>query len=186
VQVVLDFDREGEKALVRALDGLPTAIQKKIVKQVMRPASKPILKDAQRRASVLTGAMKLTMRVRAMRNSRMGYSGVVVMTGTREDLAGKTAKKSGKQKGELSARMKGIAEQRTAKKAGAILNDKFYYPAIVEYGAMLPDGTLLRARPYMRPALEAKRAEAMGIVNRLLWPLIEKAAAKLALKGPRK
>jgi hypothetical protein len=152
----------------------------------MRPASKPILKDAQRRARVLTGAMKLTMRVRAMRNSRMGYSGVVVMTGTREDLAGRSAKKSGKDKGTLSARMKGIAEKLGANRQQAVLNSKWYYPAAVEFGGITENGRVIKPQPFMRPALEKKRPEALRIITDLLWRLIDKESAKLAARGPVK
>jgi len=176
----------GERELLHALNGLPTAVQRRIVKQVMRPAAKPVLAEAKRLAPVDSGALRDTMMVRLMKRSRMGYSGVVVMTGARKALAGMAAKASGKNKGQLSGRMKGIAEKLGANRQQAVLNSKWYYPAAVEFGGTTEKGRIVRPQPFMRPALEKKRAEALRIITDLLWRLIDKESAKLAAKGPVK
>lgn len=75
----------GDKALQRKLRALPIAMEKKIVRKALREAGRPILASAKALVPVRTGALKKSLRLRALKRSR-GSFGVQVRTGTREEL----------------------------------------------------------------------------------------------------
>lgn len=65
------------KAQLAALEG---RIAKKLTRQAMRKAQKIVLADAKRRVPVDTGALKKSLKVRALRRSRSRF-GVEIRTG---------------------------------------------------------------------------------------------------------
>ncbi len=75
----------GDKALQRKLDALPNKLAKKVMRQALREGARPVLASAKANAPVLTGRMKKSLKLRAMK-ARRGNFGVVIMTGTREQL----------------------------------------------------------------------------------------------------
>jgi HK97 gp10 family phage protein len=75
----------GDKELQSRLDGLEPAVAKKIVRKAIRVIGNDIRNDARALAPVKTGALRRSIKVRAIRRSR-GRMGVIVRTGTREEL----------------------------------------------------------------------------------------------------
>jgi len=71
--------RGGEK-LAAALEALGPAMEKKILRSAMREAAKPILDDAKRRAPVLTGQLRKSLKIRSIKRNRQGQVGVVIST----------------------------------------------------------------------------------------------------------
>ena len=61
----------GDKALDKTLNGMEAKIQKKVARHAMRVAAKSIiLPDAKRRVPVLSGALKKSLKVKAITRSR--------------------------------------------------------------------------------------------------------------------
>lgn len=86
----LTIDLRGEKGLLKALAELKTTGQKSAVKKAMRKAAKPIQKAAQQLAPKRTGQLRRSIKVRAMRRSRVRF-GVRVVTSPGKNLfTGKT------------------------------------------------------------------------------------------------
>lgn len=70
----------GGEELAAALESLGPAMEKKILRSAMREAAKPILDDAKRRAPVLTGQLRKSLKIRAIKRNRKGQVGVVIST----------------------------------------------------------------------------------------------------------
>ena len=85
-QVHVDISVFGDKQLQRALKALPINVEKKVVRQALRKAAKPVLDTAKSLVPVKTGALKKSLKLRALRKQKRGQFGVQVMTGTREQL----------------------------------------------------------------------------------------------------
>jgi len=75
----------GDKALQKALNALPITMERKIVTQALRKAAKPVLATAKARCPVKTGALRKSLKLRAIKR-RKGNFGVRIMTGTRKEL----------------------------------------------------------------------------------------------------
>jgi len=69
----------GAKELERKLKQLEPKVAKKIVRQSLRKAAKPILTRAKQLVPVITGALKKSLKVRAMRRKKGRYG---IMVGT--------------------------------------------------------------------------------------------------------
>lgn len=63
-------------------------------------------------------------------------------------------------------------------KLGISADDKWYYPAVIEYGGVKKDGTVIPAQAPGRKALEAKEDEAIRTIGRTLWQQIKAEAVK--------
>jgi HK97 gp10 family phage protein len=125
---------EGGRELDRALKKLPRALARKIIRQSLREAARPIVEEAKSRAPVLTGQMRDSLRVRA------------------------------------GKRRKGQASMAVQTKDGDYAGDTFY-AAFYEYGTSRQP-----ARPFMRPAFDARVHEAVRIVSDALRRRITEAA----------
>lgn len=81
----LNLELLGADELVAKLRAFPEVIEKKIVRQAIRKAVKPIMATAKENAPVDTGKMRDTIRLRALkrRRNRVGFA---IITGTREEL----------------------------------------------------------------------------------------------------
>lgn len=76
-----EFVISGGDALAAALAEVGKAMEKKILARAMRDAAKPILADAKRRAPVLTGQLRKSLKIRSIsRNRKKGQVGVVIST----------------------------------------------------------------------------------------------------------
>jgi len=122
----------GSRSLQKRFDRFEKNVQKKIVRQALRAAARPMLVAAKAKVPVDTGRLKKSLRLRALKQRR-GIFGVQVRTGTRAEL-------------------------------GMWIGDKTgYYPASVEWGhGSVP------ARPYLRPAFDETRDEALRILKAYL------------------
>lgn len=114
----------GGEELAAALEALGPAMEKKILRSAMREAAKPILDDAKRRAPVLTGQLRKSLKIRAIKRNNKGQVGVVISTAK-----------------------------------GFFKGDEFY-GAFHEFGTKK-----MPARPFIRPAFEANKAQSIRIVG---------------------
>ncbi len=78
----------GDVELQRRLYALPEKLQKKAVRPALKAAAKVVLATAKANCPILTGAMKRSLKVRALKSSRrIGANfGSLIMTGKREEL----------------------------------------------------------------------------------------------------
>lgn len=75
------FAISGGEALHAALAEVGKSMEKKILARAMRDAAKPILNDAKRRAPVLSGQLRKSLKIRALqRNRKKGQVGVAIST----------------------------------------------------------------------------------------------------------
>lgn len=114
----------GGEELAAALEALGPTMEKKILRSAMREAAKPMLADAKRRAPVLTGQLRKSLKIRAMKRRSKGQVGVVISTAK-----------------------------------GFFKGDEFY-GAFHEFGTKR-----MPARPFIRPAFEANKAQSIRIVG---------------------
>lgn len=82
---MVDITMLGDKKLSRKLARLPVAMQRKVVRPSLRAGAKPMLASAKQNCPVKTGKLKKSLKLRALK-ARRGNFGVMVRTGTREDL----------------------------------------------------------------------------------------------------
>jgi len=98
---------EGLQQTIKALKGFEPILQKKILRKVLRKATKPVLEKARALVPVDTGKLQKNMKVRAVgqgKRKRRGLLGASVRTPTRDTL-------------------------------GIDPDDRGYYPAVLEYGS---------------------------------------------------
>lgn len=70
----------GADELAKALEDIGPALEKKILARAMRDAAKPILEDAKRRAPVLSGQLRKSIKIRSMKRVGKGRVGVIIST----------------------------------------------------------------------------------------------------------
>lgn len=116
----------GDKELQRKLNRLDPEIQRRVLTESMAVAGEIVLKAAKANAPVRTGKHRDNIRMRKVNRKRGRNRGIGV-----EVVSG------------------------TRKKLGISPDDKFYYPAALEFGAPSRN---IAARPHMRPALNNRRA----------------------------
>lgn len=80
------FSITGHQELQRRLSTLKASLARKIVSRAMRQGAKHVLAKSKALAPVKTGALKRSLKVRALKTRRKGVTGVAVQTGTREEL----------------------------------------------------------------------------------------------------
>lgn len=76
----------GDKRLARKMELLAVGIQRKIVRKALRRAARPVRDRARSLAPVRTGALRKSIKVRAAKLRGRGRIGILVKTGTREEL----------------------------------------------------------------------------------------------------
>lgn len=164
--VDLKVEVVGEKQLLRALRSFGPAAQRRIARPAVRAASTPVLKAARQNApkkkDPRTGQLRRSLGRRIVTYRRTGN--VVAIIGPRTKMV-------------------------TVDGHGRKVNPT-KYAHLLEFGtaphsyktrAGLHPGA--KARPFMRPAWQANRAAAMGIMRAKLWEGIQKEAAKAAAKA---
>lgn len=70
----------GDKALARKLAALPDKLEKKVVRKAMREAIRPVAAQAQATAPVLSGLLRLSLKVMARKYKNRRKFGVQVST----------------------------------------------------------------------------------------------------------
>lgn len=134
---------EGFKELAQALEELPKATARNTLRRALRKAADPVQKDAQSKAPVLTGRLKLS-----------------IVTGT-----------------QLTRRQKA-----DAKKEGTYFSE-VHVGTASGHGIPQEFGTVEHpAQPFMRPAWDGNKDNALGTLKKELWTEIEKSAIRRARK----
>ena len=82
----VDIKMLGDVALQRKFNALPDALEKKILRSAMRKAMKVVQAKAKTLVSVDRGALKRSLKVRARKFRSRHKFGVMVVTGTPEEL----------------------------------------------------------------------------------------------------
>lgn len=80
-----DIGLIGDKKLRKAFGELEVINQRKVMRKAQRESMKPLLKAAKARAPKKTGKLRKSLKLRALKRSRV-RSGMFIRTGTREDL----------------------------------------------------------------------------------------------------
>lgn len=127
MEAKVDISVLGDKEVQRHLERINIAMQKKIVKGALRKAAKPVLATARVLCHELSGKLKRSLKIKAMRQRR-GRFGTLISTGTREQL-------------------------------GIPADEKYFYPAAVEYGH-----DNVPAHSYLREAVDRNSAQTFATI----------------------
>lgn len=147
----------GAKELEAVLKQLPEHMAKQVVRAALRKAAVPILDEARRLAPVGQESKGRT-RLRTTKKGKV------------------TVANYGKLRGEL--KIITVPDSKSKSSASvAISVGKAYWGMFVEFGTRHQ-----AAKPFLRPAFDAKWRESLDILGRELGTMIERAAKKLA--GP--
>lgn len=192
----------GGKELAAALKTLPEKVQKKILRPAMFQATAVILSEARRLAHVLTGLLKSTLTAK-VRFSKNGAVRGIVQTKA-GDYRGETfygsfleyGHKHGSRRSMRSATMRGLitkmrGESRAARARGGGLAVKgsafrarqeayFAREAARQTMGMREDRTWVKAQPFMRPAFDNTRGEAVQIFVDMIREGVTKALSRRA------
>lgn len=148
---------KGAREMEQVLRRLPAQLAKKTLAAALRDAAEPILDEARRLAPV---GQESKGRVR-LRTTQRGKV---------------TISHYGKLKPSL--RIATVPDRLTPHSASVVVTaGKAFWGMFVEFGTRF-----MAAKPFLRPAFEAKKMEALNRLGKALGERIEKAAKKLA--GP--
>lgn len=157
---------EGLADLMGQLEGLKQSVQNKILRPAVTKAAAPILgtmKSLVKSQSTDTGLLEKSLGAKI----KTYPSGVVVaILGSRREF--KKDRKTGMMK-RVWKRTKAQSEGKAAKRIPV------YYAHLVEYGFKDRSGKTVRARSFMRAALEARKKEAEAIMAREIQEGLKKA-----------
>lgn len=164
---------------IRQLDGLKDSLKNKIMRKWMDAAGKVIRDEAKKRAPVLRDRKKYPHLIPGLLKKSIGVkvktykSGVTVaIIGPRTDYrsvrdpgTGKVVRQTKKNATKFAAIAKG----------GAFIQNPTKYAHLLELGTKK-----MAARPFLRPAIESKRGEAIQIGIRVINQEIAKLATARA------
>ena len=142
----LQVQLSGVKEVTKALAQFHPTLQKKLQRRATRRAAKPVQDTAKSLAPIRTGTLRKNILIRAIKRKRGSR-----IIGAKVVTA-------------------------TRERLGIDEDDKFYYPAIMEYGAASRN---IPARPYLRPAMDANRDKVRAIYKVELKINISAAATQL-------
>lgn len=153
---------EGLKELQMALNTLPLEIQKRPLRSAVSAGAKVIEQEAEKRAPVRTGNLqKAIYRVRSRSESSVGRETYNVAV-----RKGKATYADSAKNRRLGRAGKTYATQGLA-----------YYWRFLEFGTVN-----MPARPFLRPAFEARKNDALRAMQEKLADAITKISKKLAKK----
>lgn len=144
----------GLRELQDAMLALPRQLDRRVLNAALSPAGRIIANEAKLRVAIRTGNVRRNIRARPVRPMG-GHTASVIVSVRR-----------------LSARQIGKLKAKGGKQ-GANASDPWYWRH-VEMGT-----SRMRARPFLRPAFEAKKVEAAFEVKNALRRRIEIEAKKL-------
>ena len=81
----VDISLIGDKELIRRFNALPAKAEKKVFRQAARKVAKMILVSAKQKCPVRTGALKESLKVKAMKRSR-NRIGILIGSGSDEPV----------------------------------------------------------------------------------------------------
>lgn len=147
----------GAREMEAVLRQLPATIAKQVLTKALREAAEPVLEEARALAPVGQEA-KGRVRLRTTKRGKVSIANY------------------GKLK--LSLRVANVPANRTPHSATVVVTvGKAFWGLFVEFGTRF-----MSARPFLRPAFESKKIEALNRLGKSLGEQIEKAAQRLA--GP--
>jgi len=148
---MIDISILGDKQTARRLHRLVSKVQKRVVGKALRAGGKPVLAATKAKAPVDTGRLKGSLKLRTARLSRRR-----------------------KRQGEFGMEVR----TGTREELGLAPDATGYYPISQEYGWKLRGGGAAPARPYMRPAADERRREALGIIGREIASGVKREARR--------
>lgn len=75
-----------DKALMRALEGLPDKLRDKALREAQREEMRPVLDEARQKARLISPRLAKTMKLRKLKTKRPKTIGIAVITGSRAEL----------------------------------------------------------------------------------------------------
>lgn len=175
----------GGTQLGKALAELTPKLEKKVLRQAMRKAAKPIHAQAKVNAPVSNPS-----ELRTLAKNTMRFGALFGATDKQQQRAAKRtvknavaqAKKSGTHyPGQLRDSLKVRAMKSKKGRIGVVVQTregdykgKTFYGAFIEYGT-----SKMAAKPYMRPAFDTKKQESQDIVTNEIRLGLEKIATGL-------
>jgi HK97 gp10 family phage protein len=165
---------EGFKELDYALGDLPKQLAKNVLVRVLKKAGQPIAAAAASYAPKDTGELSDHIIVSAKIKNVTGNAefSAAMKGGLGVDAARsamRDARRAAKNGGSFAVMYVGPAQAKTKKNAIKRI--------VQEFGS-----SKMPAHPYMRPAWDARKNEALDIIKRELGPEIERTATRLAKK----
>lgn len=163
----MSVEVSGLAALDRALAELPKATARNVLKRTLTKAAQPIAEEAQRLAPVDAGNLRDSIAVSSRTKNKVG--GAEYAAAMRAGL-GKAAAGAALRQARREARGQGsFAEMFVGPAKGALR-----YAHLVEFGTVK-----MAPQPYMRPAWDAKKREALDIIRQELGNEIIAAARRI-------
>ncbi len=149
--ILADQNITGGKEIAEALRKLSTKVARNGLRRAVSAAAAMMRDEAKANAPVDTGEMRRDVKIKRMKDTRGGPFGATFAVYVQ----------SGK-KSRLSGRARNVEK------------DSFYW-RFVEFGT-----SKTPAQPFMRPAYESKKEEAIKVVGDILDEVIQKAATEAA------
>lgn len=154
----------GFKDLDRALGELPKATARNVLKRTLVKAGEPIADRARQLVPVLTSELKDSITVSARLKNKAGAS----------EFAAAMRAGLGK-----AAAVRALRDARRA--GGGSFAEMYVGPGALPHAHMVEFGTSkMTAQPYMRPAWESTKRQALDVIERELGNEIIKAAKRIA------
>ena len=173
------MDLRGEKELIKALKGLPGSVNRRVIKGATRKAMKPVVKTAKDKLRPFdrTGQLRKSIGTRQKK-----YPAGIMWTGV-------GPRKGFKISAEVETSRGGLLGLLGGKKTTEVVQvNPVNYAHLVEYGFHNKRAKKqIKARPFLRPALDQNRGRVQSILTKELKVGIAKEAAKARRKagGPK-
>ncbi len=147
----------GINDIIRALRKLSDKVEKKIARKAVRAGTKLIAAEIKTRAPQDTGILKRSVSVRAARRRRRGVISMNAIFNMRK----------------YPQLVSFSAGSRTNLSSRKFEGKRYFYPAALEYGT-----SKMKARPFVRPAWDSKKNQALAVVLGGIREGIEREASK--------
>ncbi|MEM6560039.1 MAG: HK97-gp10 family putative phage morphogenesis protein [Planctomycetota bacterium] len=147
---------QGDRALQKALRKLGDKAARKVSRSAVSAAATPVAKAARRNAPKESGLLRKSIGRRVRTYTERGT--VIALVGPRRNF-------SGEHEGERRVPAN--------------------YAHLVENGHLAPDGSFVPPKPFLRPALDASKGEAMNKLRQKTAEGIEREAKKASKGGGR-
>lgn len=177
---MLELKLEGVDLLNRRLSALTRKVQKKIIRKAVRESLKPILRDARRNAKTIVGGnmgttISKNLASAPFRRQKRGQYGMrVYIKPLSKIMKSKASSRSAKG---FFAMMEAATSFVYVTKSGK----RYFIPSAIEYGHAFPGkgggkSKDVPARPFMRPAVDSNKNQAIMVFSRVMHDEIEREA----------
>lgn len=149
---------KGLRELRRAMLTLPQKMDQRILNSGLLAGGRLIVADAKQRVAVRTGELRRNIRARSTKPFQ-GMTATVIV-GVRK----------------LTKKQIAALKKKRNRKGSSLPNpsDPFYW-RFLEFGT-----SKMRARPFLRPAFESKKGQALEVITKQFAKRVEEEAARLA------